>query len=218
MNLKHFELIEIDKIEKYSYCGVTHDLEVEDDHSYNIDGIIVHNSACTTRIKTGIGYPQLSAVIECADAAHGLGGHIISDGGCTVPGDIAKAFGAGADFTMLGGMLAGHKEAGKENLIYENNLDDNNTNPIGVSFYGMSSQAAMEKHYGGLNSYRASEGKETIIPYKGEAKDTVLDLLGGLRSACTYTGSKSLKELPKRTTFVRVTQQHNPVYDRYETK
>lgn len=186
-------------------------------------------SACTTRVKTGIGYPQLSAVIECADAAHGLGGHIISDGGCTIPGDIAKAFGGGTDFVMLGGMLAGHKEAGEENIIYEEINDfvgiDNGKKifssryePRSVRFYGMSSTAAMEKHYGGVNSYRASEGKETLIPYKGEAKDTVQDFLGGLRSACTYTGSKTIKELPKRTTFVRVTQQHNPVFDRFEQK
>lgn len=186
-------------------------------------------SACTTRVKTGVGYPQLSAVIECADAAHGLGGHIISDGGCTIPGDIAKAFGGGADFVMLGGMLAGHKEAGEENIIYEEINDfvgiDNGKKifssryePRSVRFYGMSSTAAMEKHYGGVNSYRASEGKETLIPYKGEAKDTVQDFLGGLRSACTYTGSKTIKELPKRTTFVRTTQQHNPVFDRFEQK
>lgn len=186
-------------------------------------------SACTTRVKTGVGYPQLSAVIECADAAHGLGGHIISDGGCTIPGDIAKAFGGGADFVMLGGMLAGHKEAGEENIVYEEFSEfagiDNGKNiysvkfqPKSVRFYGMSSTAAMEKHYGGVNSYRASEGKETLIPYKGEAKDTVQDFLGGLRSACTYTGSKTIKELPKRTTFVRTTQQHNPVFDRFEQK
>lgn len=187
-------------------------------------------SACTTRIKTGIGYPQLSAVIECADAAHGLGGHIISDGGCTIPGDLAKAFGGGADFVMLGGMLAGHKEAGEENIVYEEiseavrmtyedeKLYTVSYKPKSVRFYGMSSTTAMEKHYGGVNNYRASEGKETLIPYKGEAKDTVQDFLGGLRSACTYTGSKTIKELPKRTTFVRVTQQHNPVYDRFETK
>jgi GMP reductase len=170
-------------------------------------------SVCTTRIKTGVGYPQLSAVIECADAAHGLGGHIISDGGCVVPGDIAKAFGGGADFVMLGSMLAGHKEAGEENLVY-----DKDGNIKGVYFYGMSSSTAMEKYYGGVNNYRSSEGKKVLLPYKGEVKNTVLDFLGGLRSACTYTGSKSIKELPKRTTFIRVNQQHNPVYDRYEIK
>ena len=78
-------------------------------------------SVCTTRKKTGVGYPQLSAVLECADAAHGLGGHIISDGGCTCPGDVAKAFGAGADFVMMGGMLAGHDQSGGE--VISKNLD-----------------------------------------------------------------------------------------------
>jgi GMP reductase len=73
-------------------------------------------SVCTTRKMTGVGYPQLSCIIECADAAHGLGGHVMSDGGCTVPGDIAKAFGAGADFVMLGGMFAGHDEGGGKTI------------------------------------------------------------------------------------------------------
>lgn len=166
-------------------------------------------SACTTRVKTGVGYPQLSAVIECADAAHGIKGHIISDGGCTNPGDVAKAFGGGADFVMLGGMLAGHDEAGEDNLVYDGVIVK------GVRFYGMSSTAAMEKHYGGKATYRASEGKETLVPYKGPVSNTIEDVLGGLRSACTYAGAVTIKELPKRTTFVKVHQQHNPVYDNY---
>jgi GMP reductase len=147
-------------------------------------------SVCTTRKKTGVGYPQLSAVIECADAAHGLKGHIIADGGCTVPGDIVKAFAAGADFVMLGGMLAGHKEGG--------------ASPFGDNqFYGMSSDTAMDLHNGGVANYRASEGK-------------TVDILGGLRSACTYIGASELKELSKRTTFVRVTQQLNNSLSEYE--
>lgn len=158
-------------------------------------------SVCTTRVKTGVGYPQLSAIIECADAAHGLGGLIISDGGCKVPGDVVKAFGGGADFVMLGGMLAGHEESGGE-LIEK----DGKKYKL---FYGMSSETAMNKYAGGVAEYRASEGKTTEIPYRGNVNDTVQDILGGLRSACTYVGAKSLKELSKRTTFIRVAEQHN---------
>ncbi|CAG0885601.1 unnamed protein product, partial [Darwinula stevensoni] len=158
-------------------------------------------SVCTTRKKTGVGYPQLSAVIECGDAAHGLGGHIISDGGCTCPGDVAKAFGAGADFVMLGGMLAGHDQSGGDTII---------KNGIKMKqFYGMASNTAMMKHQGSVAEYRASEGKTVEIPYRGDVENTILDVLGGLRSACTYTGAAKLKELPKRTTFIRVTQQLN---------
>lgn len=161
-------------------------------------------SVCTTRVKTGVGYPQLSAIIECADAAHGLGGHIISDGGCKIPGDIAKAFGGGADFVMLGGMLAGHTESGGEIIEKE-----------GVKykqFYGMSSETAMQKHAGGVAEYRASEGKTVEIPYRGDVSHTLQDILGGLRSACTYVGAARLKELTKRTTFIRVREQHNEIF------
>ncbi|APA00619.1 GMP reductase [Flavobacterium commune] len=161
-------------------------------------------SVCTTRIKTGVGYPQLSAIIECADAAHGLGGHIISDGGCTTPGDIAKAFGAGSDFVMLGGMLAGHTESGGELLEINGKKYK--------QFYGMSSATAMKKHVGGVAEYRASEGKVVKIPFKGDVVDTVLDILGGLRSSCTYVGASRLKELTKRTTFIRVSEQENRVF------
>ncbi|KNC87446.1 GMP reductase [Sphaeroforma arctica JP610] len=162
-------------------------------------------SVCTTRKKTGVGYPQLSAVIECADAAHGLGGHIVSDGGCVCPGDVAKAFGGGADFVMLGGMLAGHDESGGE----EKTLDNGKRVKI---FYGMSSQTAMTKHSGGVAEYRASEGKTVQVPYRGPLNGTCLDILGGLRSTCTYVGASNLKELPKRTTFIRVTQQINNIF------
>ncbi len=158
-------------------------------------------SVCTTRVKTGVGYPQLSAIIECADAAHGLGGQIISDGGCKVPGDVVKAFGGGADFVMLGGMLAGHEESGGE-LIERAGQQFK-------LFYGMSSETAMNKYAGGVADYRASEGKTTEIPYRGNVTNTIQDILGGLRSACTYVGAKSLKELSKRTTFIRVAEQHN---------
>jgi len=164
-------------------------------------------SVCTTRKLTGVGYPQLSAVIECADAAHGLRGHICADGGCQMPGDIAKAFGAGADFVMLGGMMAGHEECGGEKVF-----DFQNPTPTHMKFYGMSSSAAMEKYSGGVAEYRASEGKEVLVPYRGNVDNTIKEILGGLRSACTYTGSKSLKELFKRTTFIKVNHTHNTVF------
>jgi GMP reductase len=187
-------------------------------------------SVCTTRIQTGVGYPQLSAVIECADAAHGLGGHIIADGGCTCPGDVAKAFAAGADFVMLGGMLAGHNEGGGkvidkyyktgewrknvhtlegiESTTWEDAIDRKQF----VAFYGMSSDAANTKHFGGLKDYRSSEGREVLVPYRGSVSDTVQDLLGGIRSTCTYAGANRLKHLSRCTTFVRCTQQFNAVY------
>jgi len=163
-------------------------------------------SVCTTRVKTGVGYPQLSAIIECADAAHGLGGQIVSDGGCKIPGDIAKAFGGGADFVMLGGMLAGHTESGGETV-------DSNGEKF-KKFYGMSSETAMNKHVGGVANYRASEGKTVEIPYRGAVENTVQDFLGGLRSTCTYVGASRLKELTKRTTFIRVQEQHNEVFSK----
>jgi len=179
-------------------------------------------SVCTTRIQTGVGYPQLSAVIECADAAHGLGGHIIADGGCTCPGDVAKAFAGGADFVMLGGMLAGHDEGGGEVITkryltnefkpltkMKGTFFDDDQRVIEekqfVQFYGMSSDAANTKHFGGLKDYRSSEGREVLVPYRGEVAATVQDLLGGLRSTCTYAGALKLKQLSKCTTFVRCT-------------
>ena len=161
-------------------------------------------SVCTTRIQTGVGYPQLSAVIECADAAHGLGAHIIADGGCTCPGDVAKAFGGGADFVMLGGMLAGHTEGGGK-IIKENGKDY-------IEFYGSSSEEAIEKYYGGLADYRSSEGKKVKIPFRGELDITVRDILGGVRSSCTYVGAPTLKQLSKCTTFVRVNNQYNDTF------
>lgn len=162
-------------------------------------------SVCTTRLKTGVGYPQLSAIIECADAAHGLGGQIISDGGCVTPGDVAKAFGAGADFVMLGGMFAGHDESGGK-LVEKNGKQYK-------EFYGMSSAIAMTKHVGGIAEYRASEGKMVEVQYRGPVEKTVNDILGGIRSTCTYVGASRLKELTKRTTFIRVSEQENMVYN-----
>ncbi|MGL9722172.1 GMP reductase [Sodalis sp. (in: enterobacteria)] len=161
-------------------------------------------SVCTTRVKTGVGYPQLSAVIECADAAHGLSGQIVSDGGCAVPGDVAKAFGGGADFVMLGGMLAGHDEC--EGTIVEESGERF------MLFYGMSSESAMKRHVGGVADYRAAEGKTVRLPLRGPVEYAIRDILGGLRSACTYVGASRLKELTKRTTFIRVAEQENRIF------
>ena len=161
-------------------------------------------SVCTTRKMTGIGYPQLSAVIECADAAHGLGGHIVADGGCTVVGDIAKAFGGGADFVMLGGMLAGHNESEVE---VKNGKRE---------FYGMSSDRAREIHGKRKDGYRGNEGRAVILPDRGPVKETVEDILGGVRSSCTYIGARRLKDIPKCASFVRCNQPLNTVFEPYE--
>ena len=189
-------------------------------------------SVCTTRIQTGVGYPQLSAVMECADAAHGLGGHIIADGGCTCPGDVAKAFAGGADFVMLGGMLAGHDEGGGEVIekFYKTGEWRKNVHTLDgietttwedaidrkqfVAFYGMSSKAANTKHFGGLKEYRSSEGREVLVPYNGAVGNTIQDLLGGLRSTCTYAGAMRLKHLSKCTTFVLAYKQYNAIYEK----
>jgi len=162
-------------------------------------------SVCTTRLKTGVGYPQFSCIAECADAAHGLDGHIIADGGCTTPGDVAKAFGAGADFVMLGSMLAGSTEGGGEKIT----IDDKEY----VEFYGMSSKKANEKHNGGLKDYRTSEGRRVVLPYKGSMRYIVQDILGGIRSTCTYVGAAKLKHLSKCATFVRCTKTHSKIYE-----
>ena len=181
-------------------------------------------SVCTTRIQTGVGYPQLSAVIECADAAHGLGGHIIADGGCATPGDVVKAFAGGADFVMLGGMLAGHDEGKGEVItktyqtnelkkhddgVYENVYNEKSF----IAFYGMSSDAANTKHFGGLKDYRSSEGREVLVPYRGAVANTIQDILGGIRSSCTYAGAQRLKHLMRCATFIRCYDTHNRVYE-----
>jgi len=162
-------------------------------------------SVCTTRIKTGVGYPQFSCIAECADAAHGLNGHIVADGGCTSPGDVAKAFGAGADFVMLGSMLAGCKEGGGKIIEKEGKQY--------VEFYGMSSKVANEKHSGGLKDYRTSEGRRILLPYRGLIKDVVQDILGGVRSTCTYVGANQLRHLSKCATFIRCTNTHSKIYE-----
>jgi GMP reductase len=186
-------------------------------------------SVCTTRIQTGVGFPQLSAVIECADAAHGLGGHIIADGGCSTPGDVAKAFAAGADFVMLGGMLAGHDQGGGEVITKHYKTTEINSyteDDAGfliqdykieekkfVKFYGMSSKSANDKHFGGLKDYRSSEGRTVLTKYKGDVNITLQDVLGGVRSACTYAGASKLKYLSKCATFIRCTETHNRIFE-----
>ena len=160
-------------------------------------------SVCTTRTMTGIGVPQFSAIVECADAANGVDGHIMADGGCVYPGDVSKAFGAGAHFVMLGGMLAGHDESEGEVVNGK------------IQFYGMSSDAAMATHGTRKDGYRGAEGKVVELPHRGPVDPTVIEILGGVRSTCTYIGAKRIKDMPKCTTFVRCTQQVNQVFNSY---
>lgn len=165
-------------------------------------------SVCTTRLMTGVGRPQLSAIIDCADLSHGLKGHVIGDGGCKNPGDVSKAFCGGADFVMLGGMLAGHEQSSGE--VVEQMINGELTKV--KEFYGMSSSNAMNKHNGGVAKYRASEGKKIEVIYRGDVKDTMSKILGGVRSTCTYIGAVTIKEMPKRTTFYKTNTQLNEVY------
>ena len=157
--------------------------------------------------------------MECADAAHGLGGHIIADGGCTCPGDVAKAFAGGADFVMLGGMLAGHDEGGGQVITktYETNEINLTCRVVEekqfVQFYGMSSKTANDKHFEGLKDYRSSEGRTVLVPYRGPVIVTLQDVLGGIRSTLTYVGANKLKQLAKCTTFIRVHNQFNRTYE-----
>jgi len=162
-------------------------------------------SVCTTRMMTGVGYPQLSAIIECADAAHGLRGLVCADGGCRTPGDVVKAFAAGADFVMLGGMLAGHDECGGDWI-------EEDGQRVAMGFYGMSSQAALDKYAGGRKDYRASEGRAVSVPYKGPVKETLQQITGGIRSACAYVGANRLKDLSKCTTFVICSRPHRSMF------
>lgn len=162
-------------------------------------------SVCTTRIQTGVGFPQLSAIISCADTAHGLRGHICADGGCTTPGDVAKAFGAGADFVMLGGMFSGTLEC-EGDWTY-----DKDGNKESMVFYGMSSKDAMKK-FGGWENYKTSEGKTVTVPNRGPVEEVLQEIMGGLRSACTYVGTEELKYFSKCCTFIRVNRTHNTIY------
>ena len=190
-------------------------------------------SVCTTRLKTGVGYPQLSAVMECSDAAHGLGGHICSDGGCKVVGDVCKAFGGNADFVMLGSMFAGCDECeGEWNYEYRGAIVDNHNKVLQewwqpndpghitekrkrtFKYYGMSSKEAMEKYNNGVAEYRTAEGKCVTIPYKGLAEHIIQDIYGGIRSACTYVGANKIKDFGKKTTFIQVNNTHNKIYEK----
>lgn len=189
-------------------------------------------SVCTTRLKTGIGYPQLSAIMECSDAAHSVAGHVCSDGGCTTPADVCKAFCANSDFVMLGGMLAGTdccageweyewkcRTSGEDNIgnkEWWQPFDPKyptEKRKVSLKFYGMSSKEAMNKHTGGVANYRTSEGRCVSIPYKGKTEHIVKDILGGVRSCCTYIGAKTLKDMGKNTTFIRVNNTHNRIYE-----
>lgn len=186
------EIIESDSVDVY-------DITVEDNHSYCVNNIVVHNC----------GYPQLSAIAECAFQAHGsAAGHICGDGGCRTAGDVSKAFAAGADFVMLGSMLAGTDACEGE---WEHDLEGNKKQ---LKFYGMSSSAAQKKYNGGLKKHRTSEGRVVTVPYKGKTEDVIQDILGGVRSACTYTGAKNIKDLPKCAKFARVNSTHNDYFER----
>lgn len=184
-------------------------------------------SVCTTRLKTGVGYPQLSAIMECADAAHGLGGHICSDGGCKVVGDICKAFGGNSDFVMLGSMFAGCDECeGEWKYEYKAGLPEKNfwqpvdpgyateRRKVSLKYYGMSSKDAMDKHHDGVAKYRTVEGKAVTVPYKGLVSEIIQDIYGGLRSACTYIGANKIKDFGKKTTFIQVNNTHNKIYEK----
>ena len=195
----------MDKKDVYDEVEVW-DIEVKcDTHSFIANNSIVHNSVCTTRLQTGVGMPQFSAILECADAAHGLNGHIISDGGVKVPGDFSKAFAGGADFVMSGSMFAGFDESAGD-LVTDANGKKFKT------FYGMSSSTSMNKYHGGVAKHRSSEGKTVKVPYKGPVQEQVYNILGGIRSTCTYTGARRLKDLPKCATFMRVNNQVNNKY------
>lgn len=207
--LTKYELIEIETISEKNFKGTVYDLEVEDDCSYNVNGIAVHNSACLTRKVAGVGYPQLSAIDDAAYTAHGLKGHICGDGGCSRVGDIAKGFAAGADFIMLGGMIAGTDECNGEWIMKGTGKDKYKG---WLKFYGMASEEAQNKYDGGLKNYKAAEGKCVRVPYKGKVEDVIREIKGGLTSACTYVGAARIKDLPKCASFVRCTQQENTVF------
>lgn len=215
-----FELLKIEKIEKIDNDELVYDLEVEDDHSYNIEGVIVHNSACATRKITGIGRPQLSTVIDCArDYNYYIDRHhftikcekrkmcICSDGGCAVPGDIVKAFAAGSSFVMLGSMLSGTTECAGDIIEVDGKQYK--------QFFGMSSNTAMDKFNGGRKRYKASEGRTTLIPVKGDVSHVIEEIMGGLRSACSYVGAEKLEDLEKNSKFIRVKNQLSTVLEKH---
>jgi len=164
-------------------------------------------SACLTRRMTGIGYPQVSAVIECSDAAHGLSngnggcGLAIADGGQKNPADLVKAFCAGADFNLCGSLFSGFEESGGKTITKKGKKYK--------EYFGSSSNKALEEFYGKKEAHRASEGRYVLMPHKGSIHTFIQDLLGGIRSAGTYIGARKMKEFPKRATFIRVSRQLN---------
>mgnify|MGYP001315758907 CR=1 FL=1 len=184
-------------------------------------------SVCTTRTMAGVGVPQFSAILECGDAANGVDGHIMADGGCTKPGDISKAFGGGAHMVMIGGMLAGHKEGGGSITTKWIKTGEHERLPDGsflpkfeerqfVEFYGMSSDRAREVHGKRKDGYRGNEGKVVHLPFRGSVDTTVEDILGGVRSTCTYIGARRLKDMPKCASFVTTHNVINRTFDKYE--
>lgn len=170
-------------------------------------------AACTTRKMTGVGYPQLSAVIECSDSAHGVAnergvGRIIADGGQQYPSDIAKAFCGGADFNMCGSLFSGYEQSGGETIVKDGKKFK--------EFFGSSSNKAMVDYYGKKAEYRASEGRYVLMPHKGDLNDFIQELTGSLRSTATYIGARQLKEFPKRATFLKVNRQLTSYLERYD--
>lgn len=170
-------------------------------------------AVCTTRRMTGVGYPQLSAVIECSDSAHGVAnergvGRIIADGGQQHPSDLAKAFCGGADFNMCGSLFSGFEQSGGKTIIKNGNKFK--------EFFGSSSNKAMKEFYGKKDDHRASEGRYTLIPHKGDIHGFIQDLMGSLRSTATYIGARQLKEFPKRATFLKVNRQLTSYLEKYD--
>ena len=205
---KNYLINKIEKIDVEENLIDTYDLEVDSEcHSFIANHSIVHNSACLTRTQTGIGVPQLSAIDECSRLSKNMNSYIIGDGGITCAGDIAKGLAAGSDFIMIGGLLSGHDENPGE-------IIELNEKKFKL-FYGMSSKTSMEKNYGKMDNYRSSEGRTCKIPYKGKLEDTVNELLGGIRSTCTYVGAENLNELQEKSVFIRVNNQLNKIYENY---
>ena len=161
------------------------------------DGVKVgigSGGVCDTTETTGIGYPQLSAAIDCSLEVKKYNGFIVSDGGVKITGDISKAFAAGSGFVMLGSLLAAHKES-MAPIIRKDNKNFR-------ELYGMSSTQAMTKHYGGVADYRTSEGKSILVEDRGPVKNTLNKILGAMRSTCTYINAKNIGEIHENSSFI----------------
>ena len=153
---------------------------------------IASGGLCTTKYKTGIGYPQFSVALECGQAAQELNALCCSDGGVQHTADICKALGAGSHFVMAGSLFTGYDECNAEVVDGKQKV------------YGMSSKEANDKYNGGLREYRAAEGMVKYVEQKGSVLKLVGDICGGLASCCTYTNTKNLENLHKNCTFIRV--------------